>query len=121
MLNKNFVIALVAVALLVGGVFFALLNKNSNPSTNSPAATSGELTRDMARRIIMDYYANEPEYSNDNVKNITVTGITMESQTKALVSFDVEAETSGNLVKESSPIPMPLTLYDDGWRVNFAQ
>ena len=120
MFNKNLVLALVVVALLVGGVLFAL-NKNNVSNTNAPAAVSGELTREMARQVILDYYDKEPDYDNFQVKVLTITGITMESPTKALVNFDVEGEESGKLVKESSPIAMPFTLYDDGWRIDFTR
>ena len=120
MFNKNLVLALVVVALLVGGILFAL-NKNSVSNTNSPSAVSGELTREMARQVILDYYDKEPDYDNFQVKVLTITGITMESPTKALVNFDVEGEESGKLVKESSPIAMPFTLYDDGWRIDFTR
>lgn len=65
---------------------------------------------------------------NSQVKNITVTGIAMQGDTKAIVNVDIEGERtftpfgevlSTNNEPDKQSGQFPFSLYDDGWRVDW--
>ena len=117
MFSKNTIIALlVVVALAAVGILFSFLMRNNAPVPLLPTTRSGELTRELAKQIITDFYAPGGQYENIKMKDIivTVTGITMESPTKALVNVgfilpDYSTEKQSSIVV--------FRLYDDGWRM----
>jgi len=71
MLNKNFIIGAIVVVLLGSGVTFYFLNgsNNTNTSTNAPSSVSrtGEFTRELAKQIIVEFYAEQIETEPDTV------------------------------------------------------
>ena len=203
MFNKNLIIGLVIVVLLGGGVAFYFFDGNKTTTISTPIARKGELTRELARQVVIDYYKknnldaslitsmaiydqyakayyisdindvqeqqlvsmglikplslrsyNGSHYftftdaalpylsspteswakKDDKLvklgdfknKNYTVTGITMQGETGAIVQITVGTDYNyntpfGNVLKKEHPPqesgPLPLILYDDGWRV----
>ena len=197
MFNKNIIAGLVVVVLVGGGIVFYFVSGNKTTTISIPIARQGELTRELAKQVIADFYskqAKQPEttlatysasyhayfislmsasqeeqlvvkglikilenvagpssghvfaftdgatpyltdttggnknvkLSYSKVKDITITGITMHSETLASVNVDVDTDytytpfgevlSTSKSSKESGPLP--LVLYDDGWRVS---
>jgi hypothetical protein len=55
--SKNIIIGIVVAFLLGGGtIFYILGDNNTGSNTPSPIARKGELTRELARQVVMDYY-----------------------------------------------------------------
>lgn len=106
MFNKNLIICLVAVVLLGGGIGFYFLNGSNvaDTTTSAPVVRKGELTRELAKQLIM---------ANSEVNDISITGITMQNETTAYV--DVAVTVNADLEKTGFAA---FTLYDDGWRLS---
>lgn len=60
MFNKNIIVGLIVLALLAGGVAFYLMNGGTTASVSAPVARKGELTRELARQMLLDYSKNTP-------------------------------------------------------------
>ena len=113
MFNKNLIVGLVVVVLLGGGVAYYFLNGSNNASTNTPAPVTntktGELTRELAKQIAWEQLKAKPIKAGE-LKDVTITGVSIQNKTTAMVNMTVEYEGT-----PSVEITMPFALYDDGW------
>ena len=91
MFNKNLIVGLVAIVLLGGGIVFYFLNGNNMTAIPSPISTKGELTRELAHQIIIDYYAKEME------KPMTIPAIYLDA-TDAYIMSDVYGDRLNQLI-----------------------
>lgn len=117
MFNKNIIIGVIVVVLLGGGVTYYFLNGSSNTNINIPAPVTknGELTRELARQIALEQLKAKP-IRDGKLKDVTITGISMQSETAAMVNMVVEYEpTPANFGIQTVEVTMPFALYDYGW------
>lgn len=117
MFNKNLIVGILAVVLLGGGIIFYFFSGNKTTTESAPVARKSELTRELAKQII-------DKKVQGIYLDVTITGISMESPAKALVSVEYTYPThmpSGEVLdkKQAQRLSSVVTflLYDDGWRM----
>ena|SRR3989344_2680040 len=59
MLNKNLIIGIVVVALFGGGIVY-FFSSGGGSVPNAPVSRQGELTRELAKQILVEEYKDEP-------------------------------------------------------------
>lgn len=67
MLNNKVLLIAVAVLVLGGGLMFYLFNGGQTTGVSSPLSKRGELTRELAKKLIMDSYATADASSETTV------------------------------------------------------
>jgi len=110
MLNARFIVGIVILVLLGGGVAYYFLNGSSGTNTPAPVTKGGGLTTELARQTVLEQL--KAQSGNEELRDVAITGISMQGDSVAMVSATIEY-----VAVPSVKLELLLSLYDDGWRI----